>query len=126
MLKSGASTISMIIPTSDLHIECKLKKTREQMITATEECVRYAKDHGLTVEFLAEDATRSDFDYLTKVFLTAVDCGVDRITACDTVGILTPERSAEFFAKLKEKINVPLGYIAIMISAWRLLTLLLH
>ncbi len=109
VMKSGASTISMIIPTSDLHIECKLRKTREQILKSTEECVRYAKDHGLVVELLAEDATRSDFDYLTKVFLCAVDSGVDRVIPCDTVGILTPERSAEFFSKLKEKIRVPLG-----------------
>ncbi len=109
VLKSGASTISMIIPTSDLHIECKLRKTREQILKSTEECVRYAKDHGLVVELLAEDATRSDFDYLTKIFLTAVDAGVDRVIPCDTVGILTPERSAEFFSKLKENIKVPVG-----------------
>jgi D-citramalate synthase len=109
VVKSGASTISMIIPTSDLHIECKLRKTREQMLKVTDECVRYAKNHGLVVEFLAEDATRSDFDYLTKVFLTAVDAGVDRVVPCDTVGILTPERSAEFFSKLKENIKVPIG-----------------
>ena len=109
VLKSGASGISMIVPTSDLHIECKLHKTREQMLKATEDCVEYAKDHGLTVEFLAEDATRSDFDYLTKVFQTAVDAGVDRVVPCDTVGILTPERAAEFFSKLKENIKVPIG-----------------
>ena len=109
VVKSGASTISMIIPTSDLHIECKLRKTREQMLKATDECIEYAKDHGLIVEFLAEDATRSDFDYLTKIFLTAVEAGVDRVIPCDTVGILTPERSAEFFSKLKEIINVPVG-----------------
>jgi D-citramalate synthase len=109
VLKSGASGISMIVPTSDLHIECKLHKTREEMLKVTTDCVEYAKDHGLTVEFLAEDATRSDFDYLTKVFLTAIDSGVDRIVPCDTVGILTPERSAEFFSKLCEKIKVPIG-----------------
>ena len=79
------------------------------MLKATDECVRYAKDHGLIVEFLAEDATRSDFDYLTKVFQKAIDAGVDRVIPCDTVGILTPERSAEFFSKLKENIKVPLG-----------------
>jgi len=109
VLKSNASGISMIVPTSDLHIECKLHKTREEMLKVTADCVDYAKDHGLDVEFLAEDATRSDFDYLTKVFLTAIDSGVDRIVPCDTVGILTPERSAEFFSKLSEKIKVPLG-----------------
>ncbi len=109
VLKSGASTISMIIPTSDLHIECKLHKTREQVLKTTQECVEYAKDHGLTVELLAEDATRSDFDYLVKVFQTAVAAGVDRVIPCDTVGILTPERTREFYLKLKENIKVPIG-----------------
>ncbi len=109
VLKSGASTICMIIPTSDLHIECKLHKTRDQIVKSTEECVRYAKDHGLIVEFLAEDATRSDFDYLTKVFSTAINAGADRVIACDTVGILTPERTVEIFSKLKEVLKVPIG-----------------
>jgi (R)-citramalate synthase len=109
VIKSGASTISMIIPTSDLHIECKLHKTREQILRAIEECVEYAKVHGLIVEFLAEDATRSDFDYLIKSFKTAVASGVDRIIPCDTVGILTPERTHEFYSKLKKEIRVPLG-----------------
>ncbi len=109
VIKSGASTMSMIIPTSDLHIECKLRKTREQVLKAAEDCVTYAKAHGLKVELLAEDATRSDFDYLIKFFQTAVDCGVDRVTPCDTVGILTPDRSFEFFANLTNKIKVPVG-----------------
>ncbi len=109
VLKSGASTICMIIPTSDLHIECKLKKTREQVLKATEDCVSYAKDHGLIVELLAEDATRSDFNYLIKVFQKAVACGADRVVPCDTVGILTPERTVDFFLKLKKDIKVPVG-----------------
>ena len=109
VIKSEASTVSMIIPTSDLHIECKLRKTRDQILKTIAECVSYAKAHGLKVEFLAEDATRSDFEYLTQAFITAQDAGVDRITPCDTVGILTPERSAELYQKLKERIRVPLG-----------------
>ncbi|MCW4001130.1 MAG: 2-isopropylmalate synthase [Candidatus Bathyarchaeota archaeon] len=109
VLKSGASTISMIIPTSDLHIECKLRKTREQVLKITEECVGYAKAHGLTVELLAEDATRSDIDYLIRVFQTAVSAGCDRVTPCDTVGYLTPERTVEFYTKLRENVKVPMG-----------------
>ncbi len=109
VLKSGAKSINMIIPTSDLHIECKLRKTREQILKITEECVQYAKDHGLIVELSAEDATRSDVDYLTKVFLTAVEVGVDRVVPCDTVGILTPEKSYELFSKLKKTIKVPIS-----------------
>jgi (R)-citramalate synthase len=109
VLKSGASTISMIIPTSDLHIEAKLKKTRQQVLKTTEECVQYAKDHGLIVELLAEDATRSDFNYLTAVFQSAVAAGVDRVTPCDTVGVMTPERTTEFISKLKKAIKMPIG-----------------
>jgi D-citramalate synthase len=109
VLKSEASTISMIIPTSDLHIEAKLHKTREQILATIDECVRYAKDHGLIVEFLAEDATRSDLKYLNKAFQTAVAADVDRVIVCDTVGILTPERSAKLFSKLKKTVKVPLG-----------------
>jgi D-citramalate synthase len=109
VLKSGATTMSMIIPTSDLHIDCKLHKTRDQVLKATEDCVSYAKAHGLKVDLLAEDATRSDFDYLVKVFQVAVDSGVDRVTPCDTVGILTPDRSFEYFNKLTDIIKVPVG-----------------
>jgi D-citramalate synthase len=109
VLKSDASGVAMIIPTSDLHIECKLRKTREQILKTTQDIVLYAKKHGLSVELLAEDATRSDLEYLTQVFLTAVDAGVDRVVPCDTVGILTPERAAEFFTNLKKSIRVPVG-----------------
>ena len=109
VLKSGASGVAMIVPTSDLHIEVKLHKTREQILKTTSDLVEYAKAHGLAVEFLAEDATRSDFNYLCKVFQAAVDAGVDRVVPCDTVGILTPERAAEFFSNLQKKVKVPLG-----------------
>ena len=109
VLKCGASTMSMIIPTSDLHIECKLRKTREQVLKTTQDCVQYAKDHGLKVDLLAEDATRSDFNYLVQVFQTAVNAGVDRVTPCDTVGILTPDSSFDFFTKLTNNIHVPIG-----------------
>jgi D-citramalate synthase len=109
VLKSDASTICMIIPTSDLHIEAKLRKTREQILRSTEECATYAKEHGLVVELLAEDASRSDLDYLIKFFQTGIDAKVDRVVVCDTVGILTPERSVDLFSRLKESIKVPIG-----------------
>ncbi len=109
VLKSGCSGVSMIIPTSDLHIECKLHKTRDQILKTTEEVVGYAKAHGLKVELLAEDATRSDFDYLAKVFQVATEVGVDRVVPCDTVGILTPELAIEFFSNLKKSLKVPIA-----------------
>jgi D-citramalate synthase len=61
------------------------------------------------VDLLAEDSTRSDFEYLVKVFQIAVDCKVDRVTACDTVGILSPDRSFEFYGNLVNRLKVPVG-----------------
>ena len=105
--KSGADSIHLIIPVSDLHIEAKLRKTRKQILKIARDLVRYAKDSGLIVELSAEDATRADFDYLTKVFSTGIEAGADRIVACDTVGVLTPERSHKFYGDLRKSLDVP-------------------
>ncbi len=105
--KSGADSIHLIIPVSDLHIKAKLRKTREQMLGITRDMVRYAKDYGLVVELSAEDATRADFDFLKKVFSTGIEFGADRVVACDTVGVLTPERSYKFYGDLCKSLDVP-------------------
>jgi D-citramalate synthase len=105
--KSGADSIHLIVPVSDLHIEYKLKKTREQVLQITQDTVKYAKDQGLIVELSAEDATRADVEFLKKVFTTGIEAGADRVVACDTVGVLTPERSFELFSDLRKSLKVP-------------------
>jgi D-citramalate synthase len=105
--KSGADSIHLIIPVSDLHIECKLKKTRLQVLEITHDMVRHAKDCGLIVELSAEDATRADVAFLKRVFAEGIDAGADRVVACDTVGVLTPERAYELFADLRKSLTVP-------------------
>ncbi len=102
VIRSDADSIHLVIPTSDLHLQYKLKKSREEVLEITRDCVQYAKDHGLIVELSAEDATRSDIDFLTKVFSRSVSIGADRICPCDTVGVLTPEKGYELFSKLKK------------------------
>ena len=102
IVESGADSVFLVIPASDLHIQHKLKKTREDLLKLTEECVQYAKDHGLIVEFGPEDATRSDMDFLKKMIDVSVSAGADRVTPPDTVGVLTPERTYSFFSELKE------------------------
>jgi D-citramalate synthase len=104
--KAGADSIHLIIPVSDLHIEAKLKKTREQVLQITKDMVKHAKNCGLIVELSAEDATRADFDYLKKVFQTGIEAGADRVVACDTVGVLTPERSYQFYGDLRDSLRV--------------------
>jgi len=110
VLKTGAVGVHLVIPSSDLHLKYKLKKSREEILEITADTTQYAKDHGLTVELSAEDATRSDLDFLTRMFKAGVAAGADRLCPCDTVGVLIPERTSELFSELKKRFsNVPLS-----------------
>ena len=110
VLKTGAVGVHLVIPSSDLHLKYKLKKTREEILKITADTTQYAKDHGLTVELSAEDATRSDLEFLTQMFKAGVAAGADRLCPCDTVGVLIPERTSELFSELKKRFsNVPLS-----------------
>lgn len=100
--------VNLVVPTSDLHITDKLKSNRENLLELSNDAIDYCKDHGLIVELSAEDASRSDFDFLKKVYVNAIEHGVDRVCVCDTVGILTPDSSFELFDKLSD-IDVPVA-----------------
>lgn len=102
VLETDASGVHLDVPTSDLHLQYKLRKSREEVLRLTKDCTQYAKDHGLFVELLAEDATRSDPEFLTKIFATGLSAGADRICPCDTVGILTPEKTYDLFSRLRK------------------------
>ncbi|MDD3984498.1 MAG: 2-isopropylmalate synthase [Methanobacterium sp.] len=107
-LECGVISVHLVVPTSDLHIEHKLNKTREEVKKTAMEAIEYATDHGLIVEFSAEDATRSDYDFLKQILSEGIDMGAKRICACDTVGMLTPERSYKFYKGLTE-LGVPVS-----------------
>src|SRR5215216_5819848 len=78
------------VATSDIHLEHKLKKTRDEVIEMTQTAVRLARNYADDVEFSAEDATRSDIDYLCDVLDAAVDAGASVLNVPDTVGYTTP------------------------------------
>ncbi len=96
----GVDSIHLVIPSSDLHIQQKLRKTREQVEEMAVNATEYAKDHGLIVELSTEDATRTEISDLEHLYNLCIDANADRLCACDTVGILTPERSFEFYKRL--------------------------
>ncbi len=107
-LECDVDSIHLVVPTSEIHINHKLQKAPEEVKREAIECIEYAVDHGLTVEFSAEDATRSDMDFLKDILREGVAAGAERICACDTVGILTPERSYKFYSELS-KLKAPLS-----------------
>lgn len=99
----------LFIATSDIHLQYKLKITRDQALEAAVNGIEYARAHGIKVEFSAEDATRTERDFLVKVFREAERAGAERINVPDTVGTSTPEKFAELISHLKTQLRVPIS-----------------
>jgi 2-isopropylmalate synthase len=90
--------------TSDIHLEHKLKKTRTEVIAMTRAAVRQARSYADDVEFSAEDATRSDIDYLCEVLDAAVDAGASVLNVPDTVGYTTPNEYTRLVQQVRERV----------------------
>ena len=96
--------IHTFIATSDLHLQAKLRMTREQCLEAAVDSVRYARQHTFDVQFSAEDATRSDFDFLCRVVEAVIKVGATTINLPDTVGYSTPDETRDFFRRIRERV----------------------
>lgn len=96
--------IHTFLATSDIHLKYKLQKTREQVLQQAEEAVRYAKRYCSDVEFSAEDASRSDFDYLCQVVERVIDAGATVVNLPDTVGYAVPEEFGDFIRRIMERV----------------------
>jgi 2-isopropylmalate synthase len=96
--------IHTFIATSDLHLQAKLRITREQCLDAAVESVRYARQQTDDVQFSAEDATRSDFDFLCRVVEQVIAAGATTINLPDTVGFSTPDELSDFFTRIRERV----------------------
>ena len=107
-IECDVDAVNLVVPTSDLHIKDKLNTTKDNLIDLSNNAIDYCKDHGLIVELSAEDASRSDFDFLKSVYLNAIDHNVDRLCVCDTVGILTPDSSYNLFNELSD-LSIPIS-----------------
>jgi 2-isopropylmalate synthase len=102
---ANAPRIHTFIATSDIHMKYKLKKSPEDVLQQAIDMVKYAKKYCSDIEFSAEDASRSDKDFLCKVFESVIQAGATVINIPDTVGYATPEEFYDFIKYIKE--NVP-------------------
>ena len=97
--------IHTFIATSDIHMKHKLRMSRDQVVQAAVDAVRYARTFTDDVEFSAEDASRSDWDFLCRIFEAAIDAGATTLNVPDTVGYILPEEFGGLIRHLRE--NVP-------------------
>jgi 2-isopropylmalate synthase len=96
--------IHTFLATSDLHLERKLRMTREACLEQVIDGVSRARKYTDDVEFSAEDATRSDRDFLCRVVEGAIKAGATTINLPDTVGYATPEDIREFFEEIRRRV----------------------
>jgi 2-isopropylmalate synthase len=98
------SRIHTFLATSDLHLTRKLRISREECLETAIRSVRLAREYTDDVQFSAEDATRSDLDFLCRVVESVIDAGATTINLPDTVGYSTPDEIAEFFTQILTRV----------------------
>jgi 2-isopropylmalate synthase len=108
-----SARIHTFVGTSPIHVERKLRKSYDEVVEMARACVSRAKSYVSDVEFSAEDATRSDWDYLCRIFAAAIEEGATTINIPDTVGYTTPEEYARLIEHIRA--NTP-GIEGIVIS----------
>jgi 2-isopropylmalate synthase len=97
--------LHVFVATSDIHLKHKLRKSRTEVVESVAKMVSYARQLCPTVEFSAEDATRSDWDYLACVCDVAAQAGATTINLPDTVGYSVPEEYAAMFRYVRERVR---------------------
>jgi 2-isopropylmalate synthase len=111
---AASARIHIFLATSDVHMKHKLGMTRPQVVAAAIAAVSHAVSLGADVEFSAEDAARSDPEFLYEVLTAALQCGATTLNVPDTVGYSTPDEYGALVAGVRA--NVP-GVERVTISA---------
>jgi 2-isopropylmalate synthase len=96
--------IHTFISTSDIHLKHQLRKDRNEVLAIAEESVRRAAGYTPNVEFSAMDATRSDWDYLCRVFEAAIAAGATTINVPDTVGYTVPDEFGKLIQYIRKHV----------------------
>lgn len=105
-LACGVDAVAISISTSDIHIKYKLQATRDWVLEKTVAAVEFAKKHGVYISVNAEDASRSDMEFLLEFARAAKQAGADRLRYCDTVGILDPFTAYENIKTIIDNVGI--------------------
>ncbi|WP_407929495.1 homocitrate synthase [Heliomicrobium gestii] len=102
----GCDAVAISISTSDIHIQHKLRTSREWVLESMMKAVEFAKGQGLYVSINAEDASRSDIEFLIQFATEAKKLGANRLRYCDTVGIMEPFKIYDNIKRLREAVDI--------------------
>jgi homocitrate synthase NifV len=102
----GVDAVAISISTSDIHIKHKLNTTRERVLEQMTQATLFAKKEGMEISVNAEDASRSDKDFLIEFARAAKEAGADRLRYCDTVGIMEPFTIFERIKEIRQAVDI--------------------
>jgi len=105
-INCGVDAVAISISTSDIHIKYKLQSTRERVLESMVKATEYAKDQGLYVSVNAEDASRSDEEFLVQFAQAAQQAGANRLRYCDTIGTLDAMQTFAKIQSLRQKVSL--------------------
>ena len=103
-LKTDASWVGIFFSVADKRLEEHFRKNIDQAVALIQDCVAYAKAHGLKVRYTPEDTVRSDFRKVVRIAQAASEAGADRIGVADTTGHMTPTMMRDFIARLRAEV----------------------
>jgi 2-isopropylmalate synthase len=104
-LNSHIREIALSTPFNNLNLEYIMKSQKDQIMKQTANCVEYAKNHGFTVNFVLEDASRTPLEDILKIYDTAIKAGADRLVIEDTVGILRPLSTHYLISRVRDGLS---------------------
>lgn len=113
----GGARLHIVLGTSPTHMRDKLKMTPDEVVYRIGQSVRKAREFTNDVEFSPEDASRSDFKFMMRAILTAVDAGATTINIPDTVGFSVGSEYSHRLAKAKRMIDNFVGKDSVTVSA---------
>ena len=107
-IDAGVKAVDVSLSVSDIHIQNKLRKSRDWVREQLKRALDFAKRHDLYVSVGGEDASRADLEFVAELMATAKELGADRFRFCDTLGILDPFTTYEKVKFLRQHVDFDL------------------
>lgn len=106
---AGVDLVLLFVGTSEIHLRYKMKKTQEDVLSMVTESLDHCRARGVRAAVSAEDTTRTDLDFLMRVYRTAEEGGAVRVGVTDTLGCATPEAISMLVSRARQEVKVPVA-----------------
>lgn len=104
-IECGIREVALSTPFNGINLQYRLKMTKEQALEKTMECIGYAKKHGIKVDLVLEDGSRTPVEDIVKIFAEAAKAGAERLVIADTVGFLRPLSMRYLISHVRDELS---------------------